>query len=242
MGTLYLVSTPIGNLGDISTRAAQVLREVSVILTEDTRVSRTLLTHLGIAAPTEPYHDFNKERVTPGIIARLKDGQSMALITDAGTPGIADPAFNLVRAAIAENIPVVPVPGACAMITALVGSGLPTDRFVFENFLPHKSGARRRLLESYKSEPRTVILYETPHRIVKVLEEMQEILGGVHIVIGRELTKMHEEFLRGTARELIEHFKKKPPRGEMVVMFNTRTSSSQIACHRQAPLPPSPIG
>jgi 16S rRNA (cytidine1402-2'-O)-methyltransferase len=226
MGILYLVPTPIGNLGDISRRAAQVLGEVSVVLAEDTRVSRTLLAHLGLTTPMEPYHDFNKERVTAGIIGRLKAGESMALISDAGTPGIADPAFNLVRAAIAEGISVVSVPGACAMITALVGSGLPTDRFVFENFLPHKSGARRRLLESYKNEPRTVILYETPHRIVKVLEEMQEILGDVRIVIGRELTKMHEEFLRGTAKELLEHFKQKPPRGEMVVMFNTRISAN----------------
>jgi 16S rRNA (cytidine1402-2'-O)-methyltransferase len=226
MGTLYLVSTPIGNLGDISARAAQVLGESSLVLAEDTRVSRTLLAHLGVSTPAEPYHDFNKERVTPGIIARLKAGESMALVTDAGTPGIADPAFNLVRAAIAENIPVVPIPGACAMITALVGSGLPTDRFVFENFLPHKSGARRRLLESYKNETRTVVLYETPHRIEKVLEEMREIMGDVLIVIGRELTKMHEEFLRGTAAELLEHFRKKPPRGEMVVLFNMRVSSA----------------
>jgi 16S rRNA (cytidine1402-2'-O)-methyltransferase len=222
MATLFLVATPIGNLGDISPRAAQVLKNASLILAEDTRVSRTLLTHLGIATPTLAYHDFNKERVTPGIIARLKAGESMALISDAGTPGIADPAFNLVRAAIAEGITITPVPGACAFITALVGSGLPTDRFLFENFLPHKSGARQRLLESFLEERRTVIFYETPHRIVKVLGDINTVLGDVLVVIGREMTKLHEEFMRGTPKDLLAHFVTKPPRGEMTVLFNMR--------------------
>lgn len=227
MGTLYLVATPIGNLGDITYRAVKVLSEVGVILAEDTRVSRTLLQHYGINAIAETYHDFNKERITPRLIERLKSGETMALITDAGTPGIADPAFNLVRAAIAEGIPVIPVPGPCAFIAALVGSGLPTDRFMFENFLPHKSGARRRVLESYIAETRTVILYETTHRIIKVLAEMDELYGDVLIVIGRELTKTFEEFLRGSPKELLEHFKKKPPKGEMVVMFNMRMRSGK---------------
>jgi 16S rRNA (cytidine1402-2'-O)-methyltransferase len=222
MGTLFLVATPIGNLADLTARAVQVLKEANTILAEDTRVSRTLLAHAGITTIPEPYHDFNKERVTPAIVSRLKNGEKIALITDAGTPGIADPAFNLARAAIAENIAVIAVPGACAAVTALVASGLPTDRFVFENFLPWKSGARRRVLESFKNEPRTVIFYETPHRIVKVLEAMDEVLGDVQVVIGRELTKIHEEFLRGSPKELIEHFKTKPPRGEMVVLFNQR--------------------
>jgi 16S rRNA (cytidine1402-2'-O)-methyltransferase len=227
MATLFLVATPIGNLGDISPRAAQVLKNASLILAEDTRVSRTLLTHLGIATPTLAYHDFNKERVTPGIIARLKAGETMALISDAGMPGIADPAFNLVRAAIAEGITITPVPGACAFISALVASGLPTDRFLFENFLPHKSGARQRLLESFREERRTVIFYETPHRIVKVLEEMNGILGDVLVVIGRELTKLHEEFLRGTPKELLARFAVKPPRGEMTVLFNMRVQGGK---------------
>ena len=170
----------------------------------------------------ETYHDFNKERITPRLIERLSTGETMALITDAGTPGIADPAFNLVRAAIAEGITVTPVPGPCAFIAALVASGLPTDRFLFENFLPHKSGARRRVLESYMTETRTVILYETTHRIVNVLLEMDELYGDVLIVIGRELTKAFEQFLRGSPKELLERFKAKPPRGEMVVMFNMR--------------------
>jgi 16S rRNA (cytidine1402-2'-O)-methyltransferase len=223
MGTLFLVATPIGNLGDLTPRAAQALRDADAILAEDTRTSRTLLAHIGCTTIPEAYHDFNKERVTPGIVSRLKNGEKIALITDAGTPGIADPAFNLVRAAIAEKLAVIAVPGACAAITALVASGLPTDRFVFENFLPFKSGARRRVLESFASEPRTVIFYETPHRIVKVLEAMDEVLGDVLVVIGRELTKVHEEYLRGSPKELIEHFKTRPPRGEMVVLFNQRT-------------------
>jgi 16S rRNA (cytidine1402-2'-O)-methyltransferase len=222
MGTLFLVATPIGNLSDISSRAARVLADVTTVLAEDNRVSRTLLAHCGINRSTETYHDFNKERITPGLIVRLKAGETMAIITDAGTPGIADPAFNLVRAAIAEGITVTPVPGPAAFLAALTASGLPTDRFVFENFLPHKSGARRRVLESCRNEPRTVILYETPHRIVKVLEEMDEIFGDVLVVIGRELTKVYEEFLRGSPKELLAHFKKKPPRGEMVVLFNQR--------------------
>jgi 16S rRNA (cytidine1402-2'-O)-methyltransferase len=228
MSTLYLVATPIGNLGDLTCRAVQVLKEAKVILAEDTRVSRTLLAHYGINAVTETYHDFNKERITPRLIERMKNGETMALITDAGTPGIADPAFNLVRAAIAEGIAVVPIPGPCAFISALVASGLPTDRFLFENFLPHKSGARRRVLESYRDETRTVIFYETTHRIVKVLAEMDELFNDVLVVIGRELTKTFEEFLRGSPKELLEHFKKKPPRGEMVVMFNQRVRSGAV--------------
>jgi 16S rRNA (cytidine1402-2'-O)-methyltransferase len=227
MGTLYLIATPIGNLGDITYRGVRVLAQVNTILAEDTRVSRTLLQHYGINAVSETYHDFNKERVTPGLIARLKSGETMALITDAGTPGIADPAFNLVRAAIAEGITVTPIPGPCAFIAALVASGLPTDRFTFENFLPHKSGARRRVLESFMAETRTVILYETTHRIIKVLTEMDELYGDVLVVIGRELTKTFEEFLRGSPKELLEHFKKKPPRGEMVVLFNMRMKSGK---------------
>jgi len=220
--SLYIVSTPIGNLSDITQRAVKILAECSLILAEDTRTSKKLLNHLGITTHTNAYHDFNKEKVTPGLVASLKNGQEIALITDAGTPGVADPAFFLVRAAIAEGITVVPVPGASAVLSALVASGLPSDRFIFENFLPHKSGARRKLFESLKSEPRTVIFYETPHRIVKTLEDIKEVLGGVRVVIGRELTKIHEEFLRGSAEELLAHFVKHPPRGEMVVLFNVR--------------------
>ena len=219
---LYIVSTPIGNLADITVRASKILAGCDFILAEDTRTSKKLLTHLGITPPMTAYHDFNKEKVTPAIIESLKDGKEIALITDAGTPGVADPAFYITRAAIAEGIPVIPIPGASALLAALVASGLPTDRFIFENFLPNKSTQRRKLFESLKNEPRTMIFYETPHRIIKTLEDIRDVLGGVRVVIARELTKIHEEFLRGSAEELLAHFAAHPPKGEMVVLFNTR--------------------
>jgi len=226
LGTLYIVSTPIGNLSDITARASKTLADCELILAEDTRTSRKLLARLGITTPMAAYHDFNKEKVTPAIITSLKDGKEVALITDAGTPGVADPAFYITRAAIAENIPVVPIPGASAFIAALVASGLPTDRFIFENFLPNKSTQRRKLFESLKDEPRTMIFYETPHRIIKTLEDINAVLGGVRVVIARELTKIHEEFLRGSAEELLAHFAAHPPKGEMVVLFNTRQKAA----------------
>ncbi|MFW5785381.1 MAG: 16S rRNA (cytidine(1402)-2'-O)-methyltransferase, partial [Chitinispirillaceae bacterium] len=220
--SLYIVSTPIGNLSDISLRATEILKSAELVLAEDTRQTRKLMNFLGINPPMSTYHDFNKEKVTPGLVESLKEGKEIALVTDAGTPGVADPAFFLVRAAIRENIPIVPVPGASAFLTALVASGLPTDRFIFENFLPHKSSQRRKLFETLKSEPRTVIFYDTPHRILKTLNDIKEVLGEVQVVIARELTKAHEEFLRGSARELLSHFATRPPRGEMVVLFNVR--------------------
>ena len=223
MGTLYIVATPIGNLDDISLRAKAVLSRVGTVLAEDTRQTRVLLEHIAVSPPQViSYHDFNKEKVTPRLIESLKAGADMAVVCDAGTPGIADEAFFLVRAAIKENITVVPVPGACAIITALVASGLPTDRFVFENFLPIKSGRRMAFIESLKNERRTVVFYESPYRIVKVLAEMDVVLGPVSMAIGREITKLHEEFLRGTPKALHDHFVKNKPRGEFVVLVNTR--------------------
>lgn len=221
-GTLYIVATPIGNLEDITLRAQRILCDVSLILAEDTRVSRRLIDSIGSKAPLETFHDFNKERQTPRILALLTQGQRIALISDAGTPGIADEAFYLVRAALSQNIPVVPLPGPCACITALVASGLPTDRFIFENFLDVKSGRRKRYLESLATEPRTVIFYESPHRIVKVLTDLNELYPDLLVVIARELTKMYEEFMRGTPTELLARFNKVPPRGEFTVMLNTR--------------------
>lgn len=219
---LYLVSTPIGNLDDITIRAVQTLESVDCILAEDTRVTGKLLSLLNIHTPLRPYHDFNKEKVTPGIIERLRAGNRCALVSDAGTPGVADPGFYLVREAIRRDIPVVPIPGPSSLLAALVCSGLPTDRFVFENFLPHKSGRRKALLQHLKHETRTVLFYESPHRILKCLRDMDEVLGDVSVVIGRELTKRHEEFLRGTPKSLHAHFEKKPPKGEMVVMVNAK--------------------
>lgn len=219
---LYIVATPIGNLADITYRAVTTLRDADLICAEDTRVSRRLLDAYGITTAVTPYHDFNKERATAAIMISLREKKHVAIISDAGTPGIADPAFNLVREALREGVEVFPLPGPAACITALVASGLPTDRFVFENFLPHKSAARRRLFESLRSEPRTVIFYETPHRIVKVLQELDDVLGDIAVVVGREMTKIYEEFLRGTPKMLLQHFAVKKPRGEMVVLINGR--------------------
>ena len=221
MGKLYIVSTPIGNLDDITVRARKILLSVDTILAEDTRFSRKLLRHLQVSKPLKSYHDFNKEKVTPDIIKLLKDGFDFALISDAGTPGIADPAFYLIRQAIREQIPVIPIPGPTALIVALVASGLPTNRFIFENFLPSKSTKRKKILKSFLSEKRTVIFYESPHRILKVLEELDEIFGDIIVVIARELTKFYEEFLRGTPRSLLKHLSRKKVKGELVVLFNT---------------------
>jgi 16S rRNA (cytidine1402-2'-O)-methyltransferase len=223
---LFIIATPIGNLGDMTYRAVATLNEVDLVLAEDTRVSKVLLNHYNITKPMISYHDFNKERVTPQIIGRLKNGEKIALISDAGTPGLADPAYNLVRDAIKENIPVHPLPGASALLAGLVCSGLPTDRFVFEYFLPVKSGRRIRLIESFKSEPRTIIFYETPHKIIKLLNELNSIIPDASIAIGRELTKMHEEFLRGTPSAILKHFEKRTPKGEFVVVINTRIQQS----------------
>ena len=219
---LYIVATPIGNLADITYRAVTTLKEADCILAEDTRVTKRLLHHYSVDTPSITYHDFNKEKVTPQLIRRLHDGETFALVSDAGTPGIADPAFYLVRAALREKLEVIPIPGPSAHSTALVASGLPTDRFVFENFLPQKSAQRRRFFSALSSEPRTVIFYESPHRILKVLRDIDETLGDVAVVIGRELTKLHEEFLRGTPKMLLEHFEKHAVKGEMVVLVNTR--------------------
>ncbi len=224
-GTLAVVATPIGNLEDLSPRAARLIREADVLLAEDTRVSAKLLAHTGCSRAIQPYHDHNKERVTPRLIEQLRTGVNVALLSDAGTPGVADPAFYLVREARRNGIAVTVVPGPCAAIAALVGSGLPTDRFVFESFLPPKSARRRRVLESLRDEPRTVVIYESPHRICSTLADMVEVVPHADTVVARELTKLHEEFLRGTPAQLLEHFTAHAPRGELVLLFNTRVSS-----------------
>jgi 16S rRNA (cytidine1402-2'-O)-methyltransferase len=228
-GNLYIVSTPIGNLEDITIRAKNILCNIKIILAEDTRHSKILLNNIG-AIPERliSFHDYNKERTTPYIISLLKENKDIALICDAGTPGIADEAFYIVREAINNNINVVPVPGPSSLLAALVCSGLPTDRFVFENFLPSKTSKRQSFFLSCKNEHRTVIFYESPFRIIKVLTEMKTIFGEISCVIARELTKVHEEFIRGTPATLLEHFKKNPPRGEMVVIFNTRVKPYNV--------------
>jgi len=220
MGTLYLVSTPVGNLDDITFRAVKILTAAEVILAEDTRVTGKLLKHLEIETPMKSYHDHNKEKVTERYIEMLEDEKDLALVTDAGTPGIADPAFYIVREAIKRDIPVVAIPGATAFVPALITSGLPSDRFIFENFLAPKASKRKRFFEEMKDEKRTVIFYESPHRILKVIKELNEVLPDVPVVLCREITKMFEETLRGTPATILEHYKERKPKGEMVVLFN----------------------
>jgi 16S rRNA (cytidine1402-2'-O)-methyltransferase len=201
-GVLRLVATPIGNLEDITYRAVRVLREASLIACEDTRQTRKLLDHYGIHTPTISYHEHNEAERAGELVARMAGGESVALVSDAGMPLISDPGYRVVRAAIDAGIPVEPVPGASAALAALAASGLATDAFRFGGFLPHKAGQRLKLLESLADEAATVIFYEAPHRILESLEAIQQALGGRPVVVARELTKIHEEFLRGTAAEV----------------------------------------
>ena len=218
-GTLYLVATPIGNLEDITLRALRTLRECDLIAAEDTRHTGQLLRHYQISKPMVSYFKFNEAKRSEEIIGRLKAGQTIALVTDAGTPGISDPGERVVRAALAGGCRVEAVPGPCAFVAALTASGLDTTEFRFAGFLPHKSGQRRNRLEQYRDSAATVVLYESPYRIEKLLRELGEVMPGRTIVLARELTKKFEEYLRGTPRELAERFSKRPPRGEFVVLI-----------------------
>ncbi len=221
MHTLYVVATPIGNLEDITFRAIRILKEVPLVLAEDTRHSRLLFDHFDIRTPMESYHDFNKEAVTPKYVEFLKSEGDIAIISDAGTPGIADPAFNLVRECVREGIEVRSVPGACAMVNALVSSGMPTDRFRFENFSPKKSAQRLHLLEKLKeSADSTLIFYASPHNLVKFIGEIGQVFGEIPIALMRELTKKFEEHLVGTPSNLLEHYKNREPKGEFVLIFH----------------------
>ena len=202
-GTLYVVATPIGNLGDLTRRAEQVLGGVDAILAEDTRRTRRLLSHLGISARLEAHHEHNEARTVPRLIERLRAGASLALVSDAGTPAVADPGYRLVRAAIDAGAGVVPVPGASAVLAALVGSGLPTDRFTFVGYPPRKDGARRRFLRELSATAGTLVLLESPRRIGATLAAAAEILGDRQAALARELTKLHEEFRRGSLAELL---------------------------------------
>ena len=217
-GTLTLVATPIGNLGDMTYRAVETLRGVDLILAEDTRHSRRLMTHYDIATPLLSYHDHNETRVTPSIIERLQRGENIALVTDAGTPGISDPGFYLVRAALAAGITVTMVPGANAVLPALVLSGFPSETFVFAGFPPRKSGGLARTVDALADEPRTTIFYVSPHQLHKVLEALAVRLPDRAVAVARELTKLHEEVARGTAVEMRERFAKTAARGEFVVV------------------------
>ncbi len=224
---LYLVPTPIGNLEDITLRALRILREVDLIACEDTRTSGVLLDHFDIATPRTSYHDHNETHKAPQLVERMQAGESVALITDAGSPGISDPGFYLVRECIRHGIRVEALPGPSALIPALAAGGLPSDRFVFEGFLPVKKGRKTRL-EALRDEERTVVLYESPHRLVKLLVQLQDVVGPERpVVVARELTKKFEEIRRGTLSEVHQYYAAQPRvRGEIVVVLGGRRSAS----------------
>ncbi len=218
--SLYLVPTPIGNLGDITLRALEVLKKADIILAEDTRTSGFLLKHYEISKPLQSFHIFNEHKTLAGLIERMKNGEVMTLISDAGTPGISDPGFLLVREALKAGLKVDCLPGATALIPALVKSGFPTDRFVFEGFLPHKKG-RQTMLKKLAEEDRTIVLYESPHRLLKTLEQIIEFFGPERKVsVSRELTKLHEETFTGIVQEVHQHFSMKDVKGEIVLVID----------------------
>jgi len=225
-GTLYLVATPIGNLSDITHRALQVLRDVYLIACEDTRHTQKLLNHYGINTKTISYHEHNEQQRAAQLIDQLKQGSNIAVVSDAGTPAISDPGFRLVRAAIENDVPVVPVPGPSALISALIAGGLPTDEFFFGGFLPARSNARRARLAKLQSVPGTLIFYEAPHRLAATLKDAYEILGERDAVVARELTKIHEEIRRGRLSQLSNYYEGEEPRGEIVVLIDRNIISA----------------
>src|SRR5271165_2665995 len=224
---LYVVATPIGNLEDITLRALRVLKEVDVIACEDTRQTQKLLNHYAIATRTTSYHEHNEMTKAAELVVDLEQGARIALVTDAGMPGISDPGFRLIALAIRHHVPVVPIPGASAFLAALVASGLPTDSFRFSGFLPAKSGQRRKLIESVRESPRTQVFYEAPHRLLETLADVVEVLGkDRHVVVAREVTKIHEEFLRGRAGEILEQLKSRGEvKGEITLLIAKPESS-----------------
>ncbi|MBD2653412.1 16S rRNA (cytidine(1402)-2'-O)-methyltransferase [Synechocystis sp. FACHB-383] len=220
MGILYLVATPIGNLGDMTPRAVETLQEVDLIAAEDTRHTGKLLQHFQITTPQISYHDHNRHGRTQELLAKLQGGQNIALVSDAGTPGISDPGQELVAACGELAIEVVPIPGATALIAALISSGLATERFVFEGFLPTKNQPREQLLQSLVQEPRTIILYEAPHRLLTTLTDLQTVFGPErNLTVARELTKYHEQFWRGNLQTAIAYFTENTPKGEFCLVI-----------------------
>jgi 16S rRNA (cytidine1402-2'-O)-methyltransferase len=226
---LYLVGTPIGNLEDITLRALRVLREVDIIACEDTRHTQKLLNHFGIASRVTSYHEHNESQRAAELVLQLGQGTRIALVTDAGMPGISDPGFRLISLALEHHIPVIPIPGPSAFLTALAASGLPTESFRFQGFLPSRRGQRRQALEGIKSSPQTEVFYEAPHRLVEAMEDVVEVLGANRgVVIARELTKIHEEFLRGSAGELLKEIAgREEIKGEITLLVAKVEESQQ---------------
>ena len=218
-GCLYLVATPIGNLEDISLRALRTLKEADIIACEDTRQTMKLLSHYDIHKPLESYHEHNEMTRAPQLVIELEQGAQIALVSDAGTPLVSDPGHHLIGLCLRHGIRVVPIPGASALVAALAASGMSTEEFTFLGFLPARPGERRKALRKLDGETRTLVLYEAPHRLVETLEDAMEILGNRPAVVAREVTKMHEEFMRGHLDELLERLRKKPPRGEITLLI-----------------------
>ena len=227
-GTLYIVATPIGNLEDITLRALRVLKEVDVIAAEDTRHTQILLNHHGIRTPLTSYHEHNERTKAQELVTRLEHGKDIALVSDAGTPAISDPGFRLVVEAIRAAIRIIPVPGASALTAVLSASGLPTDRFIFEGFLPAKKKQRRERLHTLRDETRTLIFYEAPHRLRDTLDDVHELLGNRETVLAREVSKVHEEFLRGTISEIIHMLASHDIRGEVTLIISGSTGESRM--------------
>src|SRR5579863_7599 len=235
--SLYLIATPIGNLEDITLRALRILKEVDLIACEDTRQTLKLLSHYGIATRCVSYHEHNEMTKAAELVVDLEGGAKIALVTDAGMPGISDPGFRLITLAIRHHVPVVPIPGASAFLAALVASGLPTDSFRFSGFLPAKRGERRAALEAIKTSPRTQVFYEAPHRVVEALEDVCEVLGEArHVVIAREVTKLYEEFLRGRAGEVLHTLKSRDAvKGEITLLIG-KAEESEASGAADAPV------
>ncbi|MEQ8675786.1 MAG: 16S rRNA (cytidine(1402)-2'-O)-methyltransferase [Aggregatilineales bacterium] len=225
MGTLYIVPTPIGNLEDITLRALRILKQVRLIAAEDTRTTSVLLRHYEILTPLTSYHEHNKIGKLESIFDALANGD-VALVSDAGMPGISDPGYELIRAALTQGIRVEPLPGANAVLPALVGSGLPTDSFIFAGFIPKKYLARQQFFEAYQDETRTVIFYESPHRLVDSLTAIAEVLGERDICVARELTKLYEEFTRGNVSDVLAHYQETPPRGEIAIVLGGKPTDA----------------
>jgi 16S rRNA (cytidine1402-2'-O)-methyltransferase len=228
-GVLYIVPTPIGNLEDITLRALRVLKEADLIAAEDTRHTLNLLNHYGIKTPLTSYHEHNERTKAQSLVERLLGGENIALVSDAGTPAISDPGYRLVVDAIHVGIRVIPLPGAAALTAALSAAGLPTDRFAFEGFLPAKKQERRARLQELRQDARTLVIYEAPHRLNESLQDMQQILGDREIVVGRELSKVHEEFLRGTLSEVVPRLADREVKGEITIVVHGCTEECQVS-------------
>jgi len=228
-GALYIVPTPIGNLEDITLRALRVLKEVDLIAAEDTRHTQHLLNHYGIRTSLTSYHEYNEREKAQTLVDRIKNGANIALVSDAGTPAIADPGFRLVAAAVAAGVQIVPLPGAAALATVLSASGLPTDRFLFEGFLPAKKTARKAKLHALREETATLVFYEAPHRLIETLNDLHQLLGDRQLVVAREVSKVHEEFLRGAVSDVATRLADREVQGEITLVVHGATGDARVS-------------